>query len=361
MSKEWWNWKWRAPLSYALAVVSPVLVLNMCQATRVTYGEQTSLVFFLVPILLSAYWGGLGFSLVATFESATLSAYYLIEPLHNFSIASATSSIALMGVVAAGVLTSILMEWLHRERRPIAGAGVDDRRPAYTLPEGDRERRPAERDRGAAVPVETLHPLEGRPDEVLLREVGALLEDDDAEAGTRELAGDHRTARARSDHAGVGDLLERSAHRRELERPEPRPGARRTVVEAVVLVAERGLDSRVSAERREADHAEQREGHPSPRCAACRALLHPGGPRGWREAAERSEMPRGERACLPGAEEHAQLAARRRGQAREVGPDATDHVHLRGADGEGPTLREEGLGQRGDRARLGAGEHARAP
>ena len=72
-------------------------------------------------------------------------------------------------------------------------------------------------------------------------------------------------------------------------------------------------------------------------------------------------MPRGERACLPGAEEHAQLAARHRGQAREVGPDATDHVHLRGADGEGPTLREEGLGQRGDRARLGAGEHARAP
>src|SRR6267154_2108965 len=55
---------------------------------------------------------------VATFESATLSAYYLIEPLHNFSIASATSSLALMGMVVAGVLTSILMEWLHRERRP---------------------------------------------------------------------------------------------------------------------------------------------------------------------------------------------------------------------------------------------------
>ena len=118
MLKEWWDWKWRVPLSYALAVVSPVLVLNMCQALRVTYGEQTSMVFFFVPILLSAYWGGLGPGLVATFESATLSAYYLIEPLHNFSIASATSSIALMGVVAAGVLTSILMEWLHRERRP---------------------------------------------------------------------------------------------------------------------------------------------------------------------------------------------------------------------------------------------------
>ena len=246
-------------------------------------------------------------------------------------------------------------------RCPEAGAGVDDRRPAHALAEGDGERRSAERDRGAAVPVEALHPLEGRTDEVPLREVGALLENDDAEAGTRELAGDHRTARARSDHAGVGGLLDRAAHRGELERPEPRPRTRRTVVETVVLVAERGLDPRVGAERREADHAEQHEGHPSPRCAACRALLDPGAPCGRREAAERSEMPRGERACLPGTEEHAQLGARRRREAREVGPHATDHVHLRGADGEGPTRREESFGERRHRARLGAGEHARAP
>src|SRR5258708_20812071 len=117
MSKEWWNWKWRAPLSYALAVVSTALVLNMCHATRVTYGEQTSLVFFLVPILLSAYWGGLGPRLVATFESATLSAYYLIEPLHNFSIASATSSLALIGMRVARVTTSHLVKALSPRRR----------------------------------------------------------------------------------------------------------------------------------------------------------------------------------------------------------------------------------------------------
>ncbi|HXJ15526.1 MAG TPA: PAS domain S-box protein, partial [Candidatus Limnocylindrales bacterium] len=118
MSKEWWDSNWRAPLSYALAVVSPVLVLSMCQAMRITYGEKASLVFFVVPILLSAYWGGLGPGLLATFESAILSAYYLIEPLHNLSVASATSSVALTGMVAAGVLTSILLEWWHRGRRP---------------------------------------------------------------------------------------------------------------------------------------------------------------------------------------------------------------------------------------------------
>jgi PAS domain S-box-containing protein len=118
MSKEWWVWKWRTPLSYAVAVVSPVLVLNICQAVRITYGEQASLVFFLVPILLCTYLGGLGPGLLATFASAALSAYYLIVPLHNFSVSSATSSVALMGMVVAGVLTSIWMEWLHRERRP---------------------------------------------------------------------------------------------------------------------------------------------------------------------------------------------------------------------------------------------------
>lgn len=59
MSNEWWDWKWRAPLSYAVAIVSAPIVLNMCQAVRSTYGEQASVVFFLVPILLSAYMGGL--------------------------------------------------------------------------------------------------------------------------------------------------------------------------------------------------------------------------------------------------------------------------------------------------------------
>src|SRR5579863_9282742 len=118
MSKKWWDWKGRALLSYALAVVSPVLVLSMCQAVRVTYGEQASLFFFLVPILLCAYLGGLGPGILATFASAALSDYYLIVPLHNFSVSSATSSVALMGMVAAGVLASIWTEWLHRERRP---------------------------------------------------------------------------------------------------------------------------------------------------------------------------------------------------------------------------------------------------
>ncbi|HET7105289.1 MAG TPA: PAS domain S-box protein [Candidatus Acidoferrum sp.] len=125
MSRKWWDWKGRALVSYALAVVFPLLVLDLCQALRNMYGEQTSMILFMVPILLSAYWGGLGPGLLATFASAVLSAYYLLEPLHNLSIASVTSSIALIGIVAAGVLTSILMEWLHRERRPREAVQAD--------------------------------------------------------------------------------------------------------------------------------------------------------------------------------------------------------------------------------------------
>jgi len=58
-----------------------------------------------------------------------------------------------------------------------------------------------------------------------------------------------------------------------------------------------------------------------------------------------------------GAEERAQLGARRRRQVREIRAYASGHVHLRGTDGEGVDRRQERLGERRHRARLGAREH----
>jgi PAS domain S-box-containing protein len=117
MSTRWWNWKWRVPASYAISAVSTLLALFVCVTLRATYGEEASLGFFLVPIILSAYWGGLGPGIAATIGSGALSAYFLLAPIHNFSVDSTISSTRLIGLVGTGVLISILMESLHRERR----------------------------------------------------------------------------------------------------------------------------------------------------------------------------------------------------------------------------------------------------
>src|SRR5207249_5461124 len=104
----------------------------------------------------------------------------------------------------------------HACRRAEAGAGVDHRRPAHALPERQRDRRAAEGHGRAAVSVEALYSLHGRAREVGLREVAALLEDDDTEPGARELVRRHGAARARAHHTRARDLRDVAAHPRVL-------------------------------------------------------------------------------------------------------------------------------------------------
>jgi signal transduction histidine kinase/ActR/RegA family two-component response regulator len=75
-------------------------------------------VLFIFPVLISAYLGGLGPGLVATVLSGLLTAYFLLPPLHSFSISSGTHSVNWIALMVAGTILSVLMESLHRQSAP---------------------------------------------------------------------------------------------------------------------------------------------------------------------------------------------------------------------------------------------------
>src|SRR5580692_2464641 len=85
-----------------------------------TLGPTPMLVIFIVPIVLSAYFGGLRPGLLATVLSCGLSAYFLLPPLHSFRIATTSEVWDLIVGALAGTTTSVLTEALHRARRRAA-------------------------------------------------------------------------------------------------------------------------------------------------------------------------------------------------------------------------------------------------
>src|SRR5439155_15532095 len=199
--------------------------------------------------------------------------------------------------------------------------------------------------------------LHGRAREVGLREVAALLEDDDAEPGARELVRRHGAARARAHHTGVGDLRDVAAHLRVLERRQARARAGWARIETGVPVAESLLDARVGAEGGEAERLQEEERDPPPREPAREAALAPLFPRRRREAAEAAEMARGERRGLPGAQQETDLALGLGRHALEVARQALRGADVARAERKGTVGRNQRLGDGAEHAQLGVGQH----
>jgi K+-sensing histidine kinase KdpD len=119
-------------VAYGVAVLVTGLSLLLRWSLLPVTGSHTPFIFmtFFPAIILSAYCGGLGPGLVATFLGAAAAKYLLIEPLYSFEIHDTAEAIALGLFVLAGVVISGLTEDLHRSRRRIA---VSERRYAVTL------------------------------------------------------------------------------------------------------------------------------------------------------------------------------------------------------------------------------------
>ena len=103
--------------AYGFAVVVTTLTLLARLGFSPWVNSRPLLVVFFLPILFSAYVGGLGPGLVATFITAISTEYYLMPPTHSFSFAKPMDFIQWLFLVAAGVVASILNEALHRARR----------------------------------------------------------------------------------------------------------------------------------------------------------------------------------------------------------------------------------------------------
>jgi PAS domain S-box-containing protein len=107
---------------YGFAVVASVLtLLARINLSAWIGGNRPVLVVFFIPILASAYVGGLGPGLLATAIAAIGAEYYLIPPRHSFSFAGPADIMQWIIFIASGVLASILSEALQRERRRADG------------------------------------------------------------------------------------------------------------------------------------------------------------------------------------------------------------------------------------------------
>ena len=107
---RWW-------LAYGLAFVGTLATLGAMEALGpITPG--TPLAEFVIPIMASAYVGGLAPGLVCTAIATLLSIYFILPPLHTWHIANAVDNERWITLATTGVLVSALAEvWLRSRRR----------------------------------------------------------------------------------------------------------------------------------------------------------------------------------------------------------------------------------------------------
>lgn len=105
---------WQA---YGLAVVATAATLGVRLALEAPLGGQPTLVMFTLPIMVSAYAGGLRGGLLATVLSYLAASYYLVAPIYSLRIASGVEQWQIFFVALSGVVISVLNEALHRARR----------------------------------------------------------------------------------------------------------------------------------------------------------------------------------------------------------------------------------------------------
>jgi PAS domain S-box-containing protein len=115
---------------YGVAVLASGVSILLRWPLWPVIGDHTPFMTFFPAVILSAYFGGLGPGLVATFVSGAAAAFFLIKPHFSFEIHDPADILALGLYTLTGVVLSVLSESLHRSRRRILAS---ERRYAVTL------------------------------------------------------------------------------------------------------------------------------------------------------------------------------------------------------------------------------------
>jgi two-component system cell cycle sensor histidine kinase/response regulator CckA len=103
---------------YGLAVAATLAAL-LCRLAIGDVVEDPALVIFMVPIILSAYLGGLGPGLTSTAVAMVVSAYFLLPPLHNLGVERPFDWVRLAILMLAGGMVSGMSGRLRRDRRRV--------------------------------------------------------------------------------------------------------------------------------------------------------------------------------------------------------------------------------------------------
>ncbi len=126
-----------------LAILLPILTLQIRIQLPIAFGERPLLVLFMLPITACALLGGLLPGLLCTLVSGLLTTYFLLAPLHELRIGTGQDLVQWGILIANGVLISLLSAAVHRSRagKPSAGRSsavsspaCNKARPASRLP-----------------------------------------------------------------------------------------------------------------------------------------------------------------------------------------------------------------------------------
>ena len=122
---------------YLFAILATGAMLWFRLAMDGPLGGQPTLIMFSLPIMLSAYVGGLRGGLMATALSYFGASYFLLEPLKSFDIASPVERWQQVFLVLAGVVISVVNEAMHRARRRADAIGREYAAAAHAVGESE--------------------------------------------------------------------------------------------------------------------------------------------------------------------------------------------------------------------------------
>jgi PAS domain S-box-containing protein len=125
---------WQADV---VAILTTMAAFGLRAALDDELDGQPTLVIFTLPVMLSAYLGGLRAGLLATLLSCLGACYYLLPPIRSFLVASVAERWNLFFILLAGAFLSVLSETLHRALRRADQANLECQRAAAAWREGE--------------------------------------------------------------------------------------------------------------------------------------------------------------------------------------------------------------------------------
>ncbi len=122
------NLRWSRIWLYAFAFVITVATVWIDVSLFRWLGAQPLVIVVMIPIIVSAYLGGAGPGLLSTFTGVIGISYFMLPPLHQWSVLGAADNLRWISLLIAGALVSVLCEALHRARRSAEGIGAEQQR-----------------------------------------------------------------------------------------------------------------------------------------------------------------------------------------------------------------------------------------
>ncbi|MEO6079731.1 MAG: PAS domain S-box protein [Steroidobacteraceae bacterium] len=106
----------RVRVAYLLAVVTPAAAVLVRFALSLWTGDRPFQILFIIPIIVSAYAGGLGPGLLATALCALAMDWFAVPPLYSLAFDQPIDVFYWCLLILVGVLISVLNGALHRSR-----------------------------------------------------------------------------------------------------------------------------------------------------------------------------------------------------------------------------------------------------